>query len=358
MADEIKIWAIKGAAAAAPVPSAAQTETEKWLEDALVANPEMLAPGLMLVGRQTPTASGALDLLGVDQGGRLVVFELKKGTLTREAVAQVIDYCSYLESLADDDLAKLIEEQSGKWGIDKIANFQERYGELSGGESLDALRPARMVLVGLGVDDNASRMVSFLADWGIEISLLTFHGYQHDEETLLARQAPRTEQGTPRRTSLRPSRVERRRALEERADSLGIIDLWKDAVESFTQLGFYSYSPLTDGLTFYMFALKLPGEALTYYSSHSLRFDLDGKLRITFFPAAVHLCSEKFEQQKQHIPFEYEKPPNASTTQKVAAQWYCLLDSKGWETHKPALIALASDVCEAWKKARHNATSE
>ena len=178
------------------MPSADQTKTEeKWLEDALVANPEMLAPGLTLVGRQTAVASGALDLLGVDQDGRLVVFELKRGTLTREAVAQVVDYCSYLESLSDDELTKLIEKQSDKGAIDKIANFQERYGELSGGESLDALRPVRMVLVGLGVDDNASRMVSFLADRRIEISLLTFHVYQRNGETLLARVEQQTNMG-------------------------------------------------------------------------------------------------------------------------------------------------------------------
>ena len=58
----------------------------------------MLMPGLKLVGRQTPTEGGPLDLLGVDEDGRLVVFELKREMLSREAVAQVIDYASYLDS--------------------------------------------------------------------------------------------------------------------------------------------------------------------------------------------------------------------------------------------------------------------
>ena len=33
------------------------------LEDTLVANPNLLMPGLTLVGRQLPTESGSLDLL-------------------------------------------------------------------------------------------------------------------------------------------------------------------------------------------------------------------------------------------------------------------------------------------------------
>ena len=60
----------------------------------------MLMPGLTLVGRQTPTGSGWLDLLGVDEDGKLVVFELKRGKLTREAVAQAIkaNFCSVMNS--------------------------------------------------------------------------------------------------------------------------------------------------------------------------------------------------------------------------------------------------------------------
>ena len=41
---------------------------------------------------------------------RLVVFELKRGALTREAVAQVIDYASYLDGMDLDDLANHISQ--------------------------------------------------------------------------------------------------------------------------------------------------------------------------------------------------------------------------------------------------------
>ena len=62
------------------------TETEQELEDILARSPDMLERGLQLVGRQTlMTGGGYLDLLAVDGDGRLVVFELKRGTLRIEA---------------------------------------------------------------------------------------------------------------------------------------------------------------------------------------------------------------------------------------------------------------------------------
>ena len=73
--------------------------SEDLLEETLASNPDMLMPGLTLVGRQTRTEGGPLDLLGVDRDGRLTLFELKRGSLNRDAVAQVMDYGSWLESL-------------------------------------------------------------------------------------------------------------------------------------------------------------------------------------------------------------------------------------------------------------------
>jgi hypothetical protein len=45
-----------------------------------------------------------------------------------------------------------------------------------------------MVLVGLGVDERAKRMVDFLSSSDIEISLITFHGFNYNNDVVLARQ--------------------------------------------------------------------------------------------------------------------------------------------------------------------------
>ena len=68
---------------------------------------------------------GPLDLLGVEPDGRLNVFELKRGTLSRDAVAQVIDYSSDLEDMDAESLYRHIAEESGNLGVQPIGDFEE-----------------------------------------------------------------------------------------------------------------------------------------------------------------------------------------------------------------------------------------
>ena len=129
--EETKIWSIDdNGKSAQQLDTTNRMETEGLLEDILTANPDMLEDGLQLVGRQTSTAGGPLDLLGVDTDGRLVVYELKRGRLNRDAVAQVIDYASDLNTKEQDDLSRHIERQSGKYGIEKIDDFKDWYSKL------------------------------------------------------------------------------------------------------------------------------------------------------------------------------------------------------------------------------------
>ena len=214
--DEVKIWAVDDVSNVVPLASKGQTDTESLLEETLVRKPSLLIQGLKLVGRQAPTEGGPLDLLGVDEDGRLVVFELKRGTLSRDAVAQIIDYASYLDAMDLDELADYISDRSGRHGIEEIEDFQDWYNSQDF-EELESLKPLRLFLVGLGADDRTERMVRFLADNSeMDISLLTFHGFAYDGKTLLARQveveaAAETERRSTRR---RTSEVEHRQELD------------------------------------------------------------------------------------------------------------------------------------------------
>lgn len=353
MTDDIRIWEIDDSSkAATPLESTDRMETEQSLEDVLVRNPGVLMPGLTLVGRQAQTDSGVLDLLGVDADGRLVVFELKRETLTRDAVAQIIDYCSYLESLAEPDLAKYIAENSGRNGVDDIEDFEAWYNDRQGGKGLSELRPTKMVLVGLGADTRATRMVEFLTERGVDISLLTFHGYRHADRTLLARQVERgADSGVGSRR--RPSDAELRIAHAERARELGIEGLWHEALNALS-IG-SNGAARRGGFTFYLPKITLPTN-VNASGSHSLVIDSAGRMRLTFFPAAVDVCFDKFEELRETIPFEFERPPNAPTTDRVSKQWYCWLSSEMWASHKETLTSLARDVHRAWEQARRGGT--
>ncbi len=228
MPDELKVWAL-GDGAEVDVVESVTVGLGDRLEETLVRRPEMIEPGLYLVGRQTPTEGGPLDLLGVDKDGRLVVFELKRERLTREAVTQCIDYASALDARTREQLAALIAKHSGSGGVEEIDNFEEWYLERFGESELSDLLPPRLVLVGLGVDARAERMARFLADGGIDISVLTFFGFEHSGETLLARQVEvEREEAVPSGRRSGQSRAEKRQALQKRLAERGMTNLFEE----------------------------------------------------------------------------------------------------------------------------------
>ncbi len=338
--DEVKIWALDGDSNVTPLASKDHTDTESLLEETLVRNPDLLIPGLRLVGRQTPTEGGPLDLLGVDEDGRLVVFELKRGTLSRDAVAQIIDYASDLNAKNDVALAEHIAANSGVGGIERIEDFEEWYGENTDGQSLDSLRPLRLFLIGLGADERTERMVRFLAEnTGMDISLLTFHGFAYDGKTLLARQVEveaAAETGPRRRRRL--SVQERRERLNKKIEDSGVSETFS-AVQGMFEASWPQFTTNPTGL-----GLSIRFRRRTY-----ARIDpTKGSVRIVFFPSAKALCLDEFRQPVEEIPYEtYPKKREPLKDPRTEIQFQ--LTSEEWEQHRDRLSALTTAVYEAWE---------
>jgi len=223
--EEIRLWAMCKSGdrpTVKPVESIKELDYEQSLEDVLTEHPDLLFVGLNLVGRQTPTSTGWLDLLGVDEDGRLVVFELKRGTLARDAVAQIIDYASYLNNLDEKALSHHIAERSGKDGIEDIADFQGWYEQTYPGKSINAALPPRMVLVGLGADETTEHMVRFLSESGVDISLVTFHAFRHGDQPLIAKQVKIHGPTGPRESVGRLSKASIERIFQDLASTLSV----------------------------------------------------------------------------------------------------------------------------------------
>src|SRR5690349_16641727 len=88
-------WTIAGSAPIrlAPASVVLEKDLESWIEE----DPTLVDRGLVVLQRQLHLGvSGRLDLLCVDQQGRLVVIEIKRATLIRDAIAQAIDYASVI----------------------------------------------------------------------------------------------------------------------------------------------------------------------------------------------------------------------------------------------------------------------
>ena len=352
--DEIKIWAVDGKQAS-PVEPVDGMSLERDFEDILVNKPELLMPGLRLVGRQMPTGSGPLDLLGVDEDGKLVVFELKRGTLSRDAVAQVIDYTSALGSMTEDELSQHIANRSRQPGIQEIENFREWYSETIGDDGLDSLRPMRMFLVGLGVDATTERMVKFLAESSMDISLLTFHGFTHEGKILLARHVRVEGVGGPDEPR-KPRRVDREanwKGLLDRAEHYGIAELFQEANEIFRKNWEGPQERArTYGLGFRLRGVQRSGKLAR---RHYARVDpIQDRLRVVFFDRAVELCPDKFQEAiKDNIPFDtYPKGRRSNVFDPPTAQVQFQLSAKDWDSHKTKLEGLAQAVYEALQE--HN----
>ena len=341
--DEVKIWSIEDTAKVEELKAKGQMDTEWSFEDTLVSNPGLLIPDLTLVGRQTPMEGGPLDLLGVDGDGRLAVFELKRGTLSRDAVAQVIDYASDLDRMELGALAEHISERSGEHGIAKIEDFEEWYSQEFGEQGMEAMRPLRLFLVGLGADERTERMVTFLANnSGMDISLMTFHGFAYDGKTFLAKQVhvegvtDSEPQPARRYVSVAEKRARLNRRIEESRRMSTVFGAVRD-----------------------MFSKNWPRSSVSpgaYGLSVQLRRRSHARINVwkggvgirVFFPRSKALCLDEFREPVEQ--FRYDTwPKDLDPLEDANAEIHFKLTPEEWATHRERLYALTKAVYAAWE---------
>ena len=282
----------------------------------------------------------------MDADGRLAVFELKRGTLSRDAVAQIIDYASDLDDLELDALADRIAEGSGAHGTKEIEDFQEWYG-LQFGE-LESLKPLRLFLVGLGVDGRTERMVRFLANNSeMDISLLTFHGFDQDGKTLLAKQVEvnATEEVRSTKRRRRRSKAERQEIVDEKRRKAEVADLF-DEVKAMWEARWppSRKSPNVHGVSFKLRNLTGSGGHVSF-----ARLDPDRReVLMVFYRRSIQLCREEFSQCVDAIPYQ-TWPKNREPLSDQPPEIQFKLTPEVWNAHKTRLIALVQSIYEAWQ---------
>ena len=359
--EELKIWKVDSndsPGGSEELLTTREMETENRLEDILAENPDMLENGLDLVGRQVDMPGGTLDLLGVDSEGRLVVFELKRGRLHRDAVAQVIDYASQINAMDLDRLYQHIAEQSGKRGIDKIDNFEVWYNNNYPEHDTDSVNPPRIVLVGLGVDETTDRMVNYLAAFGLDVSLLTFHGFKQGSDTLLARHMevdgsnPAPEQKTS------GTRNDKKR-FNERVQTLGVQQLVESVTRTFRSQPGANFT-ISHSTTRRHFRLDFSWYPRDWAPKAQILFIelVKGSIKVGFHPNAIELV-ERGEFDK--LQTELEEAPGQSIWKLGSINYELKLPLRSleeWEKHKENLDALVRKVCEGYDALREKTLAE
>lgn len=177
--------------APAPPPFQYEAELQQWL----AANPNALESGLWLVGYELPLGENRIDLLGVDQSGRLVVIELKRANATREAVGQVLDYVSALELMEPEEIAESINQADARPELTPVANFEREYRNRYG-RGLAALKPVRTLLACTSESAETERILEFLQDLEMDIDSVVFEGaLTESDERRYRRRAAAQENG-------------------------------------------------------------------------------------------------------------------------------------------------------------------
>jgi hypothetical protein len=158
--------------------------SEQQLEEMIVAEPSILSPEWMLIGRQESTVfGGRIDLLAIAPDASLVLIELKRDRTPREIVAQALDYASWLERLEADEVAAIYRRFSS--GGDLGAAFQQRFGQPLDADDLNASH--QIIIVAAELDDSTERIIGYLNEREIPINVLFFQVFEHGTDRLLSR---------------------------------------------------------------------------------------------------------------------------------------------------------------------------
>lgn len=159
-------------------------QSEEKLEQLIEEDMSLVEPGLILLGRQVPTAFGKfVDLLAIDGEGHLVIIELKRNKTSREVVAQALDYASWAESLVYQDVIEIWEQTNpGR-------RFEEAFADRFAADPPDVLNEShRMVIVASELDPSTERIIRYLSSgYGVPLNAALFRYFKDGSADYLAR---------------------------------------------------------------------------------------------------------------------------------------------------------------------------
>ena len=168
-----------------------RADLQEWVRK----NPEILGDSVRIVtfesgawkARDGRTAD-RLDLLGLDDDGRLVVAELKRGPAPDTVEMQAIKYAAFAsrftpETLAESHAAYLSTVGSAPVSVDTA---REQLEEHAGGElDPDLLRRPRIALVAASFPAQVTASAVWLTEMGISVSLIEFNAYRTAHDIVL-----------------------------------------------------------------------------------------------------------------------------------------------------------------------------
>jgi len=173
---EFGLWKIEnGLERILPSPLKSEKKLHRLLEKDL----SPLGLNLMLIASEVSTPSGRIDLLAIDSQSVLHVIELKRSKTTREIVAQVLHYSSWVSKLTRAGVESIFESYhpGRKFSEDFEKKFSQQIVEFS----------HRSVLVSTELDDGAEQVIQYLVKNSVPILTIFFRFFEDAGKEFLAR---------------------------------------------------------------------------------------------------------------------------------------------------------------------------
>ncbi len=159
-------------------------ETEMDLENILFDHIDILDPNFLVIGHQITTDyGGRIDILAMDVEGNLVVIELKRDRTPRDVVSQILDYASWIQDLAIDDVRDVFRQYNPN------IELEQKYSEEFETEFPEALNENhRLIIVASELDNSTERILRYLSEnYGVPINVVFFRYFKQEENRFLSR---------------------------------------------------------------------------------------------------------------------------------------------------------------------------
>jgi len=160
------------------------------LQEWIANNPQILGENLLIIQKEFdgfPDTNERLDLLALDESGKLVIIENKLDDSGKDVVWQALKYVSYCATLTKSEITEIYQRYIGASGIasEKIAEFYD-------GQDYESIRmnpvegDQRIILVAANFRKEVTSTVLWLRNYhGVDITCIKVTPYKDGDKLYL-----------------------------------------------------------------------------------------------------------------------------------------------------------------------------
>lgn len=242
MQEDLKIWEVSAEDKVTEIIKTKlnlEARLEKWLERDI----SILSPDLLVIGRQVATDyNGIIDLLCLDNGGNVVIVELKRDQTSREVTAQALDYASWVKNLSADEINNIAVNYFNYLGNEETLEqaFQTKFDKIFP-EIINSKH--KILIVASEIDPSTERIISYLSEsYQVPINVGKFNYFNNKGHELLARKFlvdPNQVKENIASKSLRKTNLTYKE-LEETAENNGVNHIYKLVCQGLIKYPFWT----------------------------------------------------------------------------------------------------------------------